>query len=432
MVVIRRSPKSRARGKRRAFIPGRSLLCLLTGLALAAVTAGCQPRATDRDGGTLHVLIASPSGESLTAESVETDLGEFKTLIDGFRALHPRVTLAFAVFQESRLMDELRRRNAAGLAPDLVLMSASRAVHLERHQLIKSVTIPADELSQLEMEGLSRVDLGNNHFAGVPVLQEPQLACFNRSRMPNPPATVDELIQMARKGFAFGLSVEPSQVYWSTGSLGATPSVLAALENKRLSADEKSQITAWLRWVQNLNLNQEVSFLPDKDHLVNQLARKELDWIPCRCGNIALLKRYLGDSLGVAPLPSGPGGPPSPITRQLVWGFGLNSSPNQQRLAEQLVRFSINPLSQRTLTLSTLEVLPANRLALPAVGTSPIIDAMLQSQKHGQYGHVFGRLVTEEGDRITKVRELLVAVIFGELTPEQATDRLIMIEGQGQ
>lgn len=430
-MVISRPAESTAKvgERRRGILPGRGLLRLLLALVLAVGTGGCQPHETDSDAGTLHVLIGTPSSETLTAESIETDMGEFKTLIDGFRELHPSVVLTFSVFQESRLTDELQRRNAAGLAPDLVLMSAARALQLEQRHLIRSVTIPADQSRQLEMQGLARVAVDGGRFAGVPVLQEPQLACFNRSHLARPPATVDELITMAQNGTAFGLAVDPTQVFWSAGSLGATQPILAALGNERINAGDRMRIITWLRWLQTLNLQQEVTFLPDKDHLVDRLARGELDWIPCRCGNIPLLKRHLGDRLGVAPLPDGPGGPPSPITRQLVWGFGLNSSQQQQQLAETLVRFSINPLTQRTVTLTTLEVLPANRLALPSVGISPIIDAMLESQKQGQLGHLFSRWAVEDSGRIQKIRELLVSVIFGELTPEQATDRLISLEG---
>lgn len=417
-----------ARSRQRPIRAWSRLLRLLMALVLAVGTGGCQPRETDSEAGTLHVLIGTPSSESLTAESIETDMGEFKTLIDGFRELHPEVTLTFAVFQESRLMDELRRRNAAGLAPDLVLMSAARALQLEHHHLIRSVRITPEEARQLEIQGLSRVAVDGGRFAGVPVLQEPQLACFNRSQLPRSPATVDELIAMARNGTAFGLAVDPTQVFWSAGSLGAMQPILAALDNQPLSIGDKARIITWLQWLQTLNLQREVAFLPDKDHLVAQLARGELDWIPCRCGNIPLLKRHLGDRLGVAPLPDGPGGPPSPITRQLVWGFGLNSSQQQQHLAETLVRFSINPLTQRTVTLTTLEVLPANRLALPSMGISPTIDAMLESQKQGQLGHRFSRWAIEDGGRMQTIRELLVSVIFGELSPQQATDQLVSLE----
>lgn len=404
---------------------GRQAIAGALAALLALFSSGCQGNDPDDDSGTLHVLVGTPSNEALTAESVATDLGEFKTLIDGFRELHPRVTLTFAIFQESHLESELQRRNAAGLAPDLVMLTAARAVHLEKQHLLRPVTIPAQDLQQLEMQGLTRVALGNRLYAGVPVLQEPQLACFNRSRLPDPPQTVEELLAMAHRGAAFGLAVDPAHLFWSAGALGAGPAVLAALEHQPLSPQDRTRIINWLGWLQTRNLQQEISFLPDKDHLVNQLARKQLDWIPCRCGNIALLRRHLGDRLGVAPLPGGPGGAASPITRQLVWGFGVNSSPRQQQLADQLVRFSINPLTQRTVTLTTLAVLPANRLALPSAGTSSVVDVLLQSQKMGMTGHRFSRLTAEDSQRLGALRALLVGVIFGELTPEQATDRLI-------
>ncbi len=425
MVMHRRGQTPNIQGIRQRL---RALLATL-GAVLALSITGCQPRLSTPEGGTLHVLIGNPSNEALTAEMVETSLGEFRSLIEGFRELHPEVTITFTVLQESRLMDELQRRTTAGLAPDLMMVSAARALQLNRHKLIREVSIPAEQLEQLSMEGLARVELVGHRYAGVPVLEEPQIACFNRSRLPAAPATVEDLSRIAETtGRTFGLTVDPTQLFWSAGSLGAREAILKALDRKPLTADEKSKITTWLRWLQTLNLKQQVSFLPDKDHLVDRLARQELDWIPCRCGNIARLKLHLGDRLAVAPLPSGPGGPASPITRQLVWTFGLNSSPHQQELADDLVRFSINPLAQSSLTLSTLELLPANRLALPSAGSSETLDALLQSQKDGSTGHLFSRLMADKEDRLQKMGRILVAVIFQELTPEQGTARLIRME----
>ena len=398
------------------------------GVILLAMTAatGCQPVAHEGKSGTLHVLIGTPSNEPLTAETIETSVGEFSTLIDGFRELHPEMNLSFSVLQESRLNEDLERRTAAGLAPDLILVSASRAVQLEQQGLIREVSIPPEQLKQLPMQGLTRVAIRGHRYAGIPVLQEPQVACFNRSRLSRAPGTVEELVTLAQTTTAsFGFSVDPIELFWSTGSLGAREALLRALADQPLSAEETTRITLWLRWLQALNLELRISFLADKDQLVKRLAQRELDWIPCRSGNISLLRRHLGAKLGVAALPGGPGGPASPITRQLVWSFGRNSTPRQHRMAENLVRFSISPLAQRTLTLTGLRVLPANRLALPRPGVSMTMDALLQSDANGTKGHLFARLMAEDVDFLRDVRRILVAVIFEDLTPEQGTARLL-------
>lgn len=399
------------------------------GAVLALSSSGCQPLRQASHQGSLHVLIGIPGSEALTTETVGTSLEEFRSLIEGFRELHPEATVTFRILQESQLLAELQRRTAAGLAPDLMLVSAARALQLDQLKLIREVAIRPSELSQLSMEGLSALQLANQSFAGVPFLEEPQIACFNRSRLPAAPATVDELVRLAETtDTSIGLSVDPSQLYWSTGSLGARDAILKALGNEPLSTDDKGKITNWLRWLQALNLQQRVNFFPDRDHQVNQLAHQKVDWIPCRCGNIALLKLHLGNRLGIAPLPSGPGGPSSPITRQLVWTFGLNSTPHQKKLAEDLVHFSITPLAQRSLMISNLDVLPANQRALPKSGESGTLDAMLESQKNGRTSHRFARLMAESEGRIHQVRQILMEVIFQEITPEEGTDRLIQME----
>jgi hypothetical protein len=80
--------------------------------------------------------------------------------------------------------DALRFRQQGGLGPDLLLVNSRTALELYRRQLVQSVRFPPELLEQIDPDMLQRVRLGDGSLVGLPVLQLPQLACFNRERLP--------------------------------------------------------------------------------------------------------------------------------------------------------------------------------------------------------------------------------------------------------
>lgn len=138
----------------------------------------------------------------------------------------------------------------------------------------------------------------------------------------------------------------------------------------------------------------------------------------------------MGGHLGVSPLPSGPGGLPTPFSALQVWSLGVDSSPRQRQLALSLAELSLNPLVQRQLTLGTKMMLPANRFVPIPVASSGKLAAIEQAQR--QFTQTTSLLVSPySADRVQQVlpsiETVISQVVVGVMTPQQGSEALLRL-----
>ncbi len=398
----------------------------LSGLLTWLAAGNLDSPATDATGGlqgTVYLAVAIPREETLDRELRQRSEQTLEHFSQAFRDLHPGVSIQLVVFPETDLLAQMPRRQQAGLGPDLLMLSADAAMELQRQGQVRAIRPAADTLAQLEPQALARLRLPSGRLAALPVLQQPELACFNRKRLPKgSPDTLDELLRLGSGGVRFGLSIEPAQLFWTVGGLGAGEALLAVSNGRSLSPAERQQLLLWLTWLQNASFQQHITFFGKQEELLNGLRQGHLDWISCRSSHIHRLQRHLGKALGVAPLPGGIQGAATPINRLKVLAFGINSSPGQRRIAEELARFSVNPLMQRNLTLDSMEVLPVNRFVPAPVASSTILQSMVRSAEEAEAaGPLLLDLMQNPGLRST-LTSVLAKVIFGDLDPREAVN----------
>jgi hypothetical protein len=396
-----------------------ALLAGLTALVgwMALRLVQTQDSSGSRLWGTVYMAVGINSDEQLDSGLRQRAAEALDHFSRDFRELHPGVVIQLMTFPEDTLARQLRFRQQGGLGPDLLLVNSRTALELHRKQLVQSVRFPPELLEQIDPDMLQRVRLGDGSLVGLPVLQLPQLACFNREGSPD---SLDGLLQLSSRGLRVGLSTNPIHLFWTAGGLGATEALLAAQDEAPLSAEQNQSLERWLAWLQNASLQQSITFHEKQDELVRQLAKGDLDWISCRSSNITLLRETLGAALGVASLPGGPWGEPTPINRERVLVFGRNSSPAQQRIAREVASFSVNPLVQRNLTLSTLILLPVNRFVPAPVASSAVLAAMVRSAEQSERSTpvIQGLIGNSKAEKALSA--VLNRVLFGELSPRQA------------
>ena len=156
-----------------------------------------------------------------------------------------------------------------------------------------------------------------------------------------------------------------------------------------------------------------------------------LDWIPCRSINISRLRSRLGNNLGVAPLPSGPFGTASPITRERVLGFGVNSSPVQRQLALALARFAISPLHQRYIVLRNQYVLPVNREVAPPVRSSSVLAALVEGRQQSLQRSTIRLIEGSSRSQREAWQALLTRFLFDDLNQQATLEGLIALMAGG-
>lgn len=375
--------------------------------------------------GRIFLTLTVNNNEKISGDLIRSRVAQAQQVISRYRQLHPGVSVEMQVLHEEQLPRRLTQRNYSGLAPDLLLLNAAGAKALAQRGLLRPVTLTKAERDNLNPSSIKRVQLSNGTLAGLPFLQEPQVACFNKGRLATSPTTLQGLLQSSETGTEVGLSLDPRGIYWTAGGLGANEALTDAIQGKPLSGAELKQIQFWMQWLQAANMLQRVNYYSDQEALLAEFKEGHLDWIPCYSTSLQRLKAQLGSKLGVAPLPGDFGGPASPITIERVWAFGRNSSPQQRRLAESFAAFSINPLVQRNLTLNTQELLPVNSKVPPPVSSSQVLQVLVTAEQQGRASGLVASSIPQNINRDSKIDRMLARLVFGDLEPTQAATQLL-------
>ena len=382
-------------------------------------------------------MVVVPTGSLEWLQRDGKDRIPWTPLLQEFQRLHPGVQLQVSVLDEAHLEETLRRDRSRGLGPDLLVLRAPVANALLQQGLVERLDDqPAWRRSQplLEPALVERVTSAAGG-AGLPVYNLFTLACFNHQAVPRPPASLDELIGLAASGRPIGVAVDPIGIWWSAGALGAQDAMVPILTgNPRVASTspsaDRAALLAWLTWLRQLTLQSRVDIASGPRELVEGLESGRLSWIPCYSASLAHLERSMGQRLGVAPLPAGPAGPPTPFSTVMVMALGSDSSAPQRRLALELSELSLDPLVQREITLQSLMVLPANRFVSVPVASSGRLASLEQAQRQfDQRSKLFK--ASYSADRLRRmqplVEDLLWKVMLGVVTPQQGTEALLRL-----
>ena len=210
----------------------------------------------------------------------------------------------------------------------------------------------------------------------APWLITTQLACFNKTKVENPPSTIEELEELSASGIRIGLAANINELIWTAGTQGAIPE-LSSLGSAMTTHQAYPGIQAWLQWLQRAALYQNISFHESSRELSLKLKNNDLDWIPC-WGGIALedLKKTMGNKLGVTALPNGSSSKALPSHRHYGFSLGKNSSPSQRAMALKFIRTNVNTVAQRKLQLDDLGFLAANQNVSIPPESSKNLDAV--------------------------------------------------------
>jgi len=382
-------------------------------------------------------VVVVPTGSLEWLQRDGKDRIPWTPLLQEYQRLHPGVQLQVSVLDEAHLEETLRRDRSRGLGPDLLVLRAPVANALLQQGLVERLDDqPAWRRSQplLEPALVERVTSAAG-VAGLPVYNLFTLACFNHQVVPRPPASLDELIGLAASSRPIGVAVDPIGIWWSAGALGAQDAMVPILTgNPRVASTspsaDRAALLAWLTWLRQLTLQSRVDIASGPRELVEGLESGRLSWIPCYSASLAHLERSMGQRLGVAPLPVGPAGPPTPFSTVMVMALGSDSSAPQRRLALELSELSLDPLVQREITLQSLMVLPANRFVSVPVASSGRLAALEQAQRQfDQRSKLFK--ASYSADRLRRmqplVEDLLWKVMLGVVTPQQGTEALLRL-----
>jgi hypothetical protein len=221
--------------------------------------------------------------------------------------------------------------------------------------------------------------------------------------------------------------VDPVNLLWTAGSLGTLPALQRTLRGQPLSPADRQAIQRWLSWLQAANVQQRITFFASQLEADAEFLGGGLAWIPCRSTALPMLRRRLGARLGVAPLPDGPNHPASAVNRLRVMALGRHSSEVGRQRAIAFSRFNVNPLTQRTLTMGSQTVLPANRFVSVPVQSSQVLETLNTAAAQGLEANELVASMHSNDTRMPELKALITRVVFNETSAAAGSDRLVQI-----
>jgi len=364
--------------------------------------------------------------DSMIETATQADFRRRIDLVVGdYRKINPNVNVQVALYRRADLIGELQRRDASDLGPDLVITDAPQAKQLITAGLTEALPKTEFKRQHTEESLWERVKLEDGRIAAQPMVIYPQIACFNRTVVKEPPTTLQALLQEGAAGARVGLPVNFSELLWTSGSLGALQSLGRAESGSRTSDEDITAILGWLTWLQRASAQRNITFFQDQGQLQNLLKQGELDWVSCNSNSLIRLGSEMGEKLGVSALPRGPAGAPSPVNSVRVLALGANSSARQREVALNLARFITNPMVQRNLSLQSLAFLPVNpSVALP-VKSSKTLATLVQSRADSAEHEMELAQIAHHPELASIGSQTLVQLVFGTKTPRASTNSLL-------
>lgn len=397
----------------------------------AALAAGSLALSGCSGGGALptvlYLAIATNPDQTIDGELLQGYRQRLGLLETNYQQLHPSTQFQFSLYSRDRIIAAMRLRNRAGTGPDLLLVNGETAVALLKEGLTDPFPATPAQLKPFPREELVRLRDHRGRLAGIPLMIQTQLACFNRTRLKQSPPSLQALLDASAGGHPVGLSVDLHDLIWSAGSLGALEGLNQAVAGQTLSAPARQGLERWLAWLQSANALQKLTFYPNYESAESDFLAGRLDWIPCPSPGLSKLRKRLGKALGVATLPRGNWGEPSPLNRLRVFALGRNSSAAGRERALAFSDFSINPLSQRKLSLGSQSVLPANQYVGVSVSGSESMAAMVSSARQGQQTNAISMVLQNDQARITQAQNELIELVFGVDNPNSTVNDLVRV-----
>ena len=230
---------------------------------------------------------------------------------------------------------------ASGAGPDMYIAPNDNLGDQARNGLIADITELAagklDNYNQLAIDGMT-VD---GKLYGIPETIKAVVFWYNKDMIETPPATTDELKALMEGGTPVAISYGCYHHYGFFNAFGGQ----IFDDSWKVVADSNSGVSDAIAYLNDLYQISKAEGWPKND--ADGLAPfTEGTVAAITNGNWAMgdYRKALGDKLGVAPLPAGPGGPASPLLG--VDGFSFNPNGTNQEAALDVALYLTSPAAQ--------------------------------------------------------------------------------------
>ena len=375
----------------------------------------------------LRVARILPTNEKVTPVESSRSRKRLSSFQNNLWDVVPGLRIQPALYSEAAAETELERQTFSGLGPDLVMGDARVIQELSEAKLLDTVPITPEQRNSIAPGLLERVTNSRGEITGLPVSQFVQLACYDKRKLKEPPATLALMSRQSGEGQVFGITQNFEDLYWSMSGYKAGSALVSSLRGQQPTAEQTQNLVRWLSWLRDASYQQNVMFLRNQATLRKQLIGGQLHWISCWTSQLPQLREAMKDNLGITSLPAGPAAPATPISKLQVWGLGRNSSPRQRQTAKELMQFIVQPWAQKTWSLRYRTNYPVNPAAATIINRQiPGIENLyiFKSKQDIKIGDEIVSAIDANPKLDKAIQNTINDVIFGAKTPAKAAERL--------
>lgn len=272
------------------------------------------------------------------------------------------------------IYNKYRTEVASGGGPDIFIAPNDNLGEDARAGMLANISqLAAGKLnnySQLSIDGMTV----NGKLYGIPESQKAVVFWYNKAMLSNPPATTDELRAQMESGIPIGISFGCYHHFGFFGAFGGK----VFDNNWNFVADQGNGVTNAMNYLNDLYQISKSNGWPTTDS--DSLAPfSEGTVAGVTNGNWAMgdYRNALGDRLGVAPLPAGPGGPANPMLG--IDGIYFNPNSTNKEAAIEFALYLTNQQSQ-TIMMNEAGHVPVNTSVNV---TDPLITGLIAAFKNG-------------------------------------------------
>jgi len=262
--------------------------------------------------------------------------------LEEYQTLYPNITITFSQVTRSQIDGVWRKDVSAGGGPDLYIANTTgHVINLANDGLILRLDdYVAGEIGNYSKVALDAVSVNGGMYA-LPLTIGVAGMYFDRSKVTAPPANMNELMSLVKKG---NILVAPRGVYYVYGFFGAFGGELVD-PNGRCIADQNGFIDAFY-FLSELHKAGAI-FEPDYITAVQQFISGKADMMINGYWEIKNFKNALGENLGLAPFPAGEQYPSTPEID--VDGIYINPHSKNIKHAIDLALYLTSPEGQQIL-----------------------------------------------------------------------------------
>ncbi len=306
----------------------------------------------------------------------EEEQAALAELVTRFRQICPLIIVELEQTDVIRLRESFLN-NEPGIRPTFALVSQATLRFLSQEPgLLKNMTtvVTADTLQKFRPGGLDAMRVQGSLY-GIPLNLNVDALYYNRRLVSAPAQTLDDLRTQAAEGIPITLDTRFVRAFWGVGAFGGQ---LFDPENRVIL--DQGGLAEWLMWLRESRDAYGIRLSDDGDELRERFISGQSAYYVGGPQELAELRRALGeDTLGVAPLPAGPGGDATPFAQ--VRGFVYRESAGDAliNLARLFARYATDPEAQ-TYLMETVDKVPAHAtVPLPADSAFAVFAEQFQA-----------------------------------------------------